>query len=94
MRPNTLKDFVGQEHIIGENKLLSRAIGADKITSLILYGPPGAGKNCLALIISNITKSFFCEINAVTSNVAELRSIIEAAKKQVHNLRQAHNTFS
>ena len=82
MRPRTLKEFVGQEHIVGENKLLSRAIQADKITSLILYGPPGVGKNCLSLIISNITKSHFEEINATVSNVAELRDIIERARNR------------
>ncbi|MFH0732857.1 MAG: replication-associated recombination protein A [Candidatus Omnitrophota bacterium] len=83
MRPATLKEFVGQEHIAAEGKLLSRAIQADKITSLILYGPPGVGKNCLAIIISNITKAHFDEVNAVTSNVAELRNIIEAAKNRL-----------
>lgn len=84
MRPRTLEEFVGQEHIIGEGKLLSRTIEVDRITSIILYGPPGTGKNCLAFIISNITKGRFEEVNAVTSNVAQLRNIIEAAKNRLH----------
>ena len=84
MRPRTLAEFVGQEHIVGKDRLLSRAIGADRIASLILYGPPGTGKNCLAFIISNITEAHFEEINAVISNVAQLRNIIEAAKNRIH----------
>lgn len=82
MRPQALADFVGQRHIIGPDKLLNRAIDADKIHSLILYGPSGTGKNCLAYIISNITKAHFDEINAVSSNVAEMRKLIEAAKNR------------
>ncbi len=84
MRPRTLDEFEGQAHIVGKGKLLSRAIEADKITSLILYGPPGVGKNCLAFIISNATKAHFEEVNAVTSNVAQLRDIIERAKNRLH----------
>jgi len=84
MRPQTLSDFVGQEHILGKGRLLTRAIEADRITSLILYGPPGVGKNCLAFIISNITQAHFEEINAVISNVAQLRNVIEAAKNRIH----------
>ncbi|MDP2940403.1 MAG: replication-associated recombination protein A [Candidatus Omnitrophota bacterium] len=82
MRPKTLEEFVGQEHILGKDKLLRRAIEADKITSLILYGPPGTGKTSLALLISQITKSYFEPVNAVTSNVEELRKIIAASKNR------------
>ncbi len=88
MRPRSLDEFVGQEHIVGEGKLLARAIQADRIASLILYGPPGSGKNCLSQIISNITKSHFEEINAVISNVAQLRSIIESAKNRLNTSGQ------
>jgi len=88
MRPRTLAEFVGQEHIVREDKLLSRAISADKITSLILYGPPGVGKNCLAFIISSITKAHFEEINAVISNVSQMRNIIEAAKNRIRVTNQ------
>lgn len=83
MRPKTLDEFVGQRHILGEGKLLTRAISADKITSLILYGPPGSGKTALAYLISHITQSHFEPINATTSNVAQLRKVIDAAKKRM-----------
>jgi len=83
MRPRTLAEYVGQQHIIGPGKLLTRAIEADRISSLILYGPPGSGKNCLAYCVSNMTKAFFYELNAVTSNVAELRKAIDSAKKRL-----------
>ena len=82
MRPRGLKEFVGQPHIIGEGKLLSRAIEADTITSLILYGPPGTGKTTLAHVVSNATRSEFVQLNATTSNVQELRKEIESAKQR------------
>ncbi len=89
MRPRDLKGFVGQTHILGPGRLLTRAIEADRITSLILYGPPGTGKTALAHVISNITKSHFVQINATTSNVQELRREIDAAKQRrsVYNKR-------
>jgi putative ATPase len=76
MRPNTLEEFVGQKHLLGEGKILRRAIEADRISSLIFYGPPGTGKTALAYLISNLTSSNFIRINAVTSNVNELRQIL------------------
>jgi putative ATPase len=82
MRPRTLSEFVGQTHIVGPGKLLNRAVTADRISSIILYGPSGVGKNCLAYIISNITKAHFDEINAVASNAAELRKLLETAKNR------------
>lgn len=82
MRPATLDEFVGQEHILGKGKLLRRAIEADRLTSLVLYGPPGTGKTSLAWCIANITKSHFVSINATTSNVEELRRIIQGAKNR------------
>ena len=82
MCPQTLETFFGQEHIIGEGKLLKRAIEADRINSVIFYGPPGIGKTALALIISKRTGAQFIRKNAVSSNVAEMRKIIETAKKQ------------
>ena len=82
MRPMSLKEFVGQQHILGPGKLLSRAIASDKISSLVFYGPPGTGKTTLANVISQETKSFFEPLNAVTSNVAEIRKSIEEAKKR------------
>jgi len=82
MRPRSLKEFAGQEHILGEGKLLKRAIDADRITSLILYGSPGTGKTTLAHVIANVTKAYFHEINAVISNVQELKDAIRAAKER------------
>ena len=82
MRPRDLGEFVGQAHILGEGKLLRRAIDADRIASLILYGPPGTGKTALAHVIANITKTYFYEINAVLSNVQELRDAIKASKER------------
>ena len=80
MRPRTLEEFAGQRHIIGKGKLLRRAIEADRFTSVIFYGPPGTGKTSLAQIIANRTQASFQQCNAVTSNVAEIRDIIKAAK--------------
>ena len=80
MRPQNLDEFVGQGHILGKGKLLRRAIEADRISSLILYGPPGVGKTSLAWCIANVTKARCVSINATTSNVEELRRIISAAK--------------
>jgi putative ATPase len=80
LRPTTLEEFVGQQHILGKGRLLRRAIEADRISSLILYGPPGSGKTSLAWCIAHITKSYYVAINATTSNVEELRKIIHQAK--------------
>ncbi|MFA4982006.1 MAG: replication-associated recombination protein A [Candidatus Omnitrophota bacterium] len=82
MRPRSLDDFTGQEHILGPDKLLRRLIASDKISSLILYGPPGCGKTTLALIISERTKSHFERINAASNNVADIRRIIAQAQKR------------
>jgi putative ATPase len=80
MRPANLDEFVGQAHILGVGKLLRRAIEADRLSSLILYGPPGVGKTSLAWCIANVTKSHYIAINATTSNVEELRKIISQVK--------------
>jgi putative ATPase len=82
MRPVTLDDFVGQNHILGKGELLRRAIEADRISSLVLYGPPGTGKTSLAWCIANITKSNYIAINATTSNVEELRRVIAQARQK------------
>ena len=81
MRPRTLDEIVGQEHILGEGKLLRRAIGANRLSSVILYGPPGTGKTTLAEIIGRVTDSHFEQVNAVSSNVSELRKLLDTAKK-------------
>lgn len=82
MRPQTLDEFVGQEEILGKNSLLRKAIESGKVGSLILYGPPGAGKTTIAEIIARKMDAFFEPISAVTSGVSELRKTIEAAKER------------
>jgi putative ATPase len=80
MKPRKLEDFVGQEHIIGEGKLIRRLIEADKLQSVIFFGKPGTGKTSLANVVAGTTNSIFKTLNAVTSNVKEIRSVIQAAK--------------
>ncbi len=80
VRPQTLEEVVGQDHLLAEGKLLRRAMDSDHLSSVIFYGPPGSGKTTLARIISGVTHSHFNQLNAVTSNVAELRQIIEQAR--------------
>lgn len=83
MRPRTLDEYVGQEHIIGPGRLLRRAIQADQLSSLIFYGPPGTGKTTLAMVIANSTKSHFVTMNAVMSGVKQLREVVaEASERQ------------
>lgn len=80
MRPRTLEEFIGQEHIVGQGKLLRRAILADKLGSCIFYGPPGSGKSTLAEIIANTTYSAFRKMNAVSDGVKQAREIISEAE--------------
>lgn len=83
MRPRTLDEYVGQEHIIGKGRLLRRAIQADQLSSVIFYGPPGTGKTTLARVIANTTKRYFSTLNAVLTGVKELREEIDAAKRRM-----------
>lgn len=83
LRPETLEEIEGQEHIIGKNTLLYRAIKADRLSSVIFYGPPGTGKTTIAKVIANSTKSNFCQLNAVTSGIKEIKEEIEKAKEQI-----------
>jgi putative ATPase len=80
MRPANLDEWVGQEHVIGKNTLLTRAIKADKLTSLVLYGPPGTGKTSLARIIANATKSVFTQLNATAAGIKDIQRAVENAK--------------
>lgn len=80
MRPQTIDEVVGQQHIIGVGQLLYRAIKADKLGSLILYGPPGTGKTTLARVIANTTKSEFKQLNATVSGKKDIQAVIEEAK--------------
>jgi len=83
MRPRSLGEFIGQEHLVGPGKLLRRAIEADRISSLILYGPPGTGKTALAHIVAASTRAHFELLNATADGVSELREAIARAKQQV-----------
>ncbi|WP_207657503.1 AAA family ATPase [Garciella nitratireducens] len=83
MRPKKIEEFMGQDHIIGKNKLLYRAIKADHLSSLIFYGPPGTGKTTLAKIIAYTTKAHFEQLNAVTSGVVDIRKIIKEAEQRM-----------
>lgn len=80
MRPTSLEEVVGQEHIIGKDKLLYRAIKADKLGSIILYGPPGTGKTTLAMVIAHSTSAAFTQINATTAGKKDMEQVIEQAK--------------
>ena len=83
MRPRTVEEVVGQEHILGKDKLLYRAIKADRISSLILYGPPGTGKTTLAQVIANTTSAEFVELNATTSGKKDMEEAVEKAKDRL-----------
>lgn len=86
MRPHTLEEYCGQDHILGPGKMLRRAIEADRISSLLLYGPPGTGKTTLAQVIAGATKSRFERLSGVESNVADIRRIVASA-----NARRSHS---
>ena len=80
MCPRTLDEYIGQQHILGKDKLLRRAINADKITSLILYGPPGTGKTALARVIAAKTNAYFEWLNATTAGIEDLRKVLKNTK--------------
>jgi len=82
MRPRTLGEFIGQEHLVGPGRLLRRAIEADRLTSSIFYGPPGCGKTTLASIIAGETQGAFVKLNAVTSGVSDVREVLKAAQQR------------
>lgn len=85
MRPKTLDEYVGQEHILAQDKILYRTIKADRLSSIILWGPPGCGKTSLARVISETTKYKFTRINAVTSGVGDIKKAVEEAKNPFLN---------
>ena len=82
LRPKTLDEVVGQQHIIGKGKLLYRAIKADKLGSIIFYGPPGTGKTTLAKVIANTTSAEFLQINATSAGKKDMEEVIEKAKNK------------
>src|SRR6266478_1062370 len=83
MRPRTLDEFVGQQHFLGEGKLLRRMLEADRLQSVIFYGPPGTGKTTLASLIANYSKSHFEQLNASAVGVKEVRKVIDDAKERL-----------
>ena len=83
MRPTTLAEFVGQQHFLGEGKLLWRMLRARRLGSLIFYGPPGTGKTTLARLLANETASRFRQLSAVTSGVKEVREVLQEARDEV-----------
>ncbi len=85
MRPKNLEEYVGQEHVLGQGKILYRTIKADRLSSIILFGPPGCGKTSLARVISETTKYKFYKINAVTSGVADIKKVVEETKNFMIN---------
>ena len=85
MKPKTLDEYVGQEHVLGKDKILYRTIKADRLSSIILFGPPGCGKTSLAKVISETTKYKFYKINAVTAGVSDIKKVIEETKNFMIN---------
>ncbi|KPJ76719.1 MAG: AAA family ATPase [Deltaproteobacteria bacterium SG8_13] len=83
MRPRSLSEFVGQQHLVGEGRLIRRAIENDQIFSMILWGPPGCGKTTLARIVARETRSHFAHFSAVLSGVRDIRAVIETARNQL-----------
>ena len=83
MRPKTLDEIIGQEHILAPDKLLYRSIQADRIGSIILYGPPGTGKTTIAKVIANETKAYCIQINATTSGKKDMEESVKTAKNRL-----------
>src|SRR5438309_1114734 len=81
MRPRTFDEFVGQQKILGPDRVLRRTIEHDRLTSIILWGPPGSGKTTLAEIIANVTHAQFVSLSAVSAGVADLRRVVDSARK-------------
>ena len=83
MRPQTFAEFVGQEHLVAEGRVLRKCIEADQLPSMVFWGPPGSGKTTLAHIIANVTRAHFSPLSAVSAGVADLRRVIEEARKRL-----------
>src|SRR5476651_176204 len=83
MRPRSLDEFAGQQHFLGEGKLLRRLLQADRLSSVIFYGPPGSGKTALAHVIANHTQCIFRQVNAVAVGIKEVRELLEEARAEL-----------
>src|SRR4051794_14649280 len=83
LRPQTLDEFVGQQHVLGPGRALRRAIEADRVPSLVLYGPPGSGKTTLARIVAGMTGAEFVELSAVSATVAQVREVLARARERL-----------
>lgn len=83
LRPAALEEIVGQEHIIGKDKMLYRAIRADKLSSLLFYGPPGTGKTTLARVIANTTSAAFLQLNATSAGKKDMEEVVAKAKENM-----------
>lgn len=83
MRPRNFAEFVGQEHLVGQGRVLRKCIEADQLPSMILWGPPGSGKTTLAYVIASVTRSHFSPMSAVTAGVADLRRIVDEARQRL-----------
>jgi len=88
MRPQTFAEFVGQEHLVAEGRVLRKCIEADQLPSMVFWGPPGSGKTTLAHIIASVTRAHFSPLSAVSAGVADLRRVIEEAKKRLKSSGQ------
>ncbi|MDP6632992.1 MAG: AAA family ATPase, partial [Dehalococcoidales bacterium] len=88
MRPSSFHEFVGQGHLVGEGRVLRKAIEAGRLPSVVLWGPPGSGKTTLAFVISNSINSHFAPVSAVSAGVADLRRVIEEAKERLKLYQQ------
>jgi putative ATPase len=88
MRPTTFAEFVGQEHLVGEGRILRKCIEADQLPSMIFWGPPGSGKTTLAYILAKVTRSHFAALSAVSAGVADLRRVINEARKRLKSTGQ------
>ena len=88
MRPQTFAEFVGQEHLVAEGRVLRKCIEADQLPSMVFWGPPGSGKTTLAHIIASVTRAHFSPLSAVSAGVADLRRVIAEARKRTNSIKR------